>query len=314
MTCSQYKNIIKWTLANSTPDDAADSVATARAIFKNCGVAFPNGNIMDILLTLMSEKYMGWMSCTCAQAQEFANTGVATVGVDADHIVVVAPEEKVIITDNAIAVTDSVDDFIQPASSIEPVDRMQMQFFAYASGSTTTHESPQYPLISAYCSWTLHGSSTWSWSEDMDGDLNHNERDWHLGNDLKGSSNNVYPTLRGTVKVAENTISGANGRVVIIEHDFQGKTIYSLYAHLSAINVSVGDLVYQNTTIGVMGGSGYGSETYYHPHLHFAITNSQPTAGFWGYDTYFSGNLHLMSGITFYNPRYIITYNSIPTA
>jgi len=92
MTGSQYNNVVHWTLANGAVD-AADSAAVSKAIFDNCGVAFPTGDCMEVLLTLMSEDYMGWRSCTAAQAQELANEGVAVVGVTPEKVMVITPED-----------------------------------------------------------------------------------------------------------------------------------------------------------------------------------------------------------------------------
>ena len=75
MTGSQYKNVAQWTLANTPGVEAMDSSDAARVIFNNLGVAFPNGSCEEILLTLMSEDYMGWTPCTYRQAQEYANAG-----------------------------------------------------------------------------------------------------------------------------------------------------------------------------------------------------------------------------------------------
>ena len=72
MTGTQYKNVAQWTLANGAAE-ASDSAAAAKAIFDNMGVPFPAGSCGEILLTLMSEDYMGWRACTHLEAQEYAN-------------------------------------------------------------------------------------------------------------------------------------------------------------------------------------------------------------------------------------------------
>jgi len=51
---------------------------------------------------------------------------------------------------------------------------------------------------------------------------------------------------------------------VVIDH---GLGIYSLYLHLSEINVSVGQLVERGKVIGLVGSTGYSLE----PHLHFSL-------------------------------------------
>ena len=137
MTGSQYKNVAQWTLANTPGVEAMDSADAARAIFNNLGVAFPNGSCEEILLTLMSEDYMGWTPCTCRQAQEYANAGVAAVGVDTSRVVVILPDES---ADGVIASADAavVSASAKQTSDISATERMGMQFYAYAASATTT--------------------------------------------------------------------------------------------------------------------------------------------------------------------------------
>jgi len=170
----------------------------------------------------------------------------------------------------------------------------------------------QYPLKGAKCSWK-DGGSTWSWSQEIDGKPNATTRTFHLGLDLKGSSTTVYPALDGTVSACSSSNAGANGRYVVIKHNFGGKTIYSFYAHLSSVKVNTGDKVTKNTEIGIMGGSGYGRNDYYGPHLHFAIVDTLLTGGgYYGYAYKFSGNVKTYGDVTFYNPKYVIDNNKLP--
>ena len=48
------------------------------------------------------------------------------------------------------------------------------------------------------------------------------------------------------------------GRYIVIEHQFGGCPYYSLYAHLSAVRVNIGDQVSQGDPIAVMGHTGEG--------------------------------------------------------
>ena len=140
MTGSQYKNVAQWTLANTPGVEAMDSSDAARMIFNTLGVAFPNGSCEEILLTLMSEDYMGWTSCTCRQAQEYANAGVAAVGVDTDHVVVILPDES---ADSVVASADAAASAsAKQTSEIAAAERMGMQFYAYAASATTTVTYP----------------------------------------------------------------------------------------------------------------------------------------------------------------------------
>ena len=72
----------------------------------------------------------------------------------------------------------------------------------------------------------------------------------------------VYASAAGTVIFAG--WSGGLGRLVKIKHSNGYET---WYAHQSAINVSVGDTVYQGQQIGRIGSSGNSSG----PHLHFEL-------------------------------------------
>lgn len=139
MTGSQYNNVVRWTLANM---EAADSLTAARAVFNNCGVAFPQGSCRDILLTLMSGEYMGWAPCTYAQAQEFANAGIAAVGIDTEHVVILLPDETAV---NRASSVMSASASAYAADSVAATERMSMQFYAYSAASTTTTVQPSTP-------------------------------------------------------------------------------------------------------------------------------------------------------------------------
>ena len=57
---------------------------------------------------------------------------------------------------------------------------------------------------------------------------------------------------------------GIYGNVVILDH---GQGVFSLYAHLSRIEVAVGDLVKKGSKLGISGNTGMAGGD----HLHFAI-------------------------------------------
>ena len=91
----------------------------------------------------------------------------------------------------------------------------------------------------------------------------------HMGIDL-GNRNNptieIYPIASGVVFAKYYDNAGA--LVLKIRHNYNGRYIYSTYAHLSAWYVNVGDLVTPNTVIGRMGSTGNSSG----PHLHLEVT------------------------------------------
>lgn len=177
MTGSQYNNIVQWTLANFA-DCLEDSFQAARAIFTNMGLAFPHGNSREIALTLMSENYMGWSACTCAQAQELANLGIAAVGVDTDHAVVILPDDEAgnHIAPSALAPASL---FARKTADISPAERLPMQFYVYYNYSGTTGGSttnpplpPDYSLPKIRSNQIIGQSDKISYpsEEDRDGD------------------------------------------------------------------------------------------------------------------------------------------------
>ena len=90
----------------------------------------------------------------------------------------------------------------------------------------------------------------------------------HKGIDIanvKGTP--IKSTANGTV-IAVGT-SGGFGKRVMIYHgtDENGTTYVTIYAHLSRINVSVGEKVNQGDIIGLMGNTGFSTG----PHLHYEV-------------------------------------------
>lgn len=166
----------------------------------------------------------------------------------------------------------------------------------------------QMPMDNAYCTW--RSKETWSWGTYTN---NSSSRDYHIGIDIYGTNGTVYAANAGKVVAASSSASGANGRYIIIQHMIDGKTIYSFYAHLNSLNVSVGQTVSTGEKIGVAGGSGYGKNNYYGTHLHFAVVDALWSGGtYYGYATYFTGDKVTYSGVTYYNPLYVINYNKLP--
>lgn len=94
--------------------------------------------------------------------------------------------------------------------------------------------------------------------------LNGQARSPHAGVDfpaLKGTA--VFAAQRGKVVVAEDLYY--SGNTVVIDH---GYGIYTLYAHLSEMEVKAGDLVESKAEIGKVGATGRVTG----PHLHWGLT------------------------------------------
>ncbi len=89
-------------------------------------------------------------------------------------------------------------------------------------------------------------------------------RFYHRGVDLDGVTGDpVRPIAAGRVIKVENSYWGY-GKSILIEHKSGAQ---SLYAHLSKINVNVGDTVAKKTTIGEVGATGRS----FGDHLHLEI-------------------------------------------
>ena len=106
MNKKHYNNVIDWTLKHDRAAQTEDSLATARAIFKNMGVALPNGSMQEVYDTIKTNKYMGWRACTMQQAQKAANKGTAAIGINKDRMVILsATDEEEPVTATASVMT-----------------------------------------------------------------------------------------------------------------------------------------------------------------------------------------------------------------
>src|SRR6188768_3846623 len=85
----------------------------------------------------------------------------------------------------------------------------------------------------------------------------------HAGADLRSATGTpIHATNRGRVVLAKNLFF--TGNTVIVDH---GLGIYSLYAHLSQIDVDVGSMIERNQVLGLSGATGRVTG----PHLHWGI-------------------------------------------
>ena len=95
-------------------------------------------------------------------------------------------------------------------------------------------------------------------------------KDWHQGVDLVdtklGAQAPIYAIAEGVVSYTGELSS--YGLVVRIKHLINGVKYESLYAHLSQINVKVGQEVNQAEMIGVIGKTGNATGVHLHAELH----------------------------------------------
>jgi len=84
----------------------------------------------------------------------------------------------------------------------------------------------------------------------------------HAGSDLKAATGTpIHATNRGRVTLAKNLFF--TGNTVVLDH---GIGVYTIYAHLSKIDVKVGDIVEENQLLGLAGATGRVTG----PHLHWS--------------------------------------------
>jgi murein DD-endopeptidase MepM/ murein hydrolase activator NlpD len=86
---------------------------------------------------------------------------------------------------------------------------------------------------------------------------------YHRGTDFRASAGTpIYASNSGIVRLAKNLFY--SGNIVIVDH---GVNIFTLYAHLSEIQVKNGQQIARGQQIGLSGASGRVSG----PHLHWAV-------------------------------------------
>jgi murein DD-endopeptidase MepM/ murein hydrolase activator NlpD len=93
--------------------------------------------------------------------------------------------------------------------------------------------------------------------------INGEPRNAHSGIDLRAAlGEEVRATNRGRVALVGDFFF--HGRAVVLDH---GMGVYSMYFHLSQVNVAVGDLVESGGVVGLAGATGRATG----PHLHWAV-------------------------------------------
>ena len=156
----------------------------------------------------------------------------------------------------------------------------------------------QYPM-SGY--WTTQRFGAYSSTMAKKG------RAYHSGIDIKSNNTRVNAAANGIIKYRGYT--SGNGNHVIIQHNLNGTTVYTLYSHLANFNgcPAVGNRVSKGAKIGVMGNTGNSTGA----HLHFGIFTGYSRDPY-GYTNVNNSNKASYRGLTFYNPNYVVSYNRLP--
>ena len=129
MNKKHYNNVIDWTLKHDQAAQTEDSLATARAVFSNMGVALPNGSMQEVYDTIKTNKYMGWRACTMEEAQEAANKGTAAIGISKDRVVILSAADE----EEPVAETASVMTLSESTSAYAVAG---LEYYAYNGGTT----------------------------------------------------------------------------------------------------------------------------------------------------------------------------------
>ena len=90
----------------------------------------------------------------------------------------------------------------------------------------------------------------------------------HLGIDFTPGAGTPVPVIADGV-VTEAVYEGVYGVHVIVQHEINGVTVSTLYAHLQSgsMAVSVGQQIKRGTIVGAVGSTGQSTG----PHLHFGV-------------------------------------------
>lgn len=105
-------------------------------------------------------------------------------------------------------------------------------------------------------------------------DTDNEPRRLHLGVDIWGDEGiPIYAPLRGTIhSFADNDNFGDYGPTIILQHNLDGLTLYSLYGHLSRASLNglqVGQAIDINQQIATLGNAA--ENGHWPPHLHFQL-------------------------------------------
>jgi murein DD-endopeptidase MepM/ murein hydrolase activator NlpD len=156
------------------------------------------------------------------------------------------------------------------------IEEMESQSSSIASEINSYYAS----LSSSDSDYTYTGSGAFGWPLSVSGRISSpfgyrvhpitGAYKMHTGVDIAASKGiPVLAAESGTV-ITVKKLSTGYGYYVMINH---GSGIVTLYAHMSAIYVSVGDSVSRGTQIGAVGSTGSSTG----PHLHFEVrVNGSP--------------------------------------
>lgn len=101
---------------------------------------------------------------------------------------------------------------------------------------------------------------------------------WHEGVDFTPGYGAAVGSMAAGTVVATDYGSTSYGNYIDVEHTINGQTILTRYAHLSSINVSVGQSVAAGETIGNVGNTGVSTGAHLHLEVHVNGSTTDPLA------------------------------------
>ena len=144
MNKKQYNNVIENTVKHEQPKD---SLATARAIFDNMGIALPQGDMKTVYETVSANNYMGWRSCTMQEVQAAADRGTAAIGISENRIVIFTANDE----EQPVAQTASVMTLNENTSAYA-VDGLSYYSYSYGTTNGSSTDSGGNTTVSiCYC-------------------------------------------------------------------------------------------------------------------------------------------------------------------
>jgi len=182
------------------------------------------------------------------------------------------------------------------------------QYNSTIVGSTPNTNSTSTSNKFSGWQWPVSGRTTTQKFNNYSSSMAKKGRPYHCGIDIVSSNKTIKAAATGTVKYKGYT--NGNGNHVIIEHNVNGKTVYTLYSHLANYNAcpSKGSTVQKGAQIGVMGSTGNSTGV----HLHFAIFSGAYSSDPLGYVSKSGANKITYNKTTFYNPTYVINNGKLP--
>ena len=170
----------------------------------------------------------------------------------------------------------------EQAALEKEIDEMAAQSSSIASEINSYFSS----LSATDPGYTYTGSGVFTWPLSISGTLTSNygyrihpisgQRKMHTGIDLAAPAGTPILAAESGTVILVKTLSTGYGHYVIISH---GSNIATLYAHMSSINVSVGQTVSRGQKIGGVGTTGSSTGN----HLHFEVRVNGSHVSPWGY-------------------------------